>query len=380
MVSLEDSRVERALQVLRTLVKIPAPPFGERERAEAFLEIMRERAGSVEPFIDSKDNVAVPLLPGRECLLVTAHLDTVFTRKGIPFSENEGAVCAPGALDDASGLGFLAALAEAAEDWKETVQTGLLAVATVGEEGPGCLRGANHVYEVLSGENDDPTWKRLSGMAIKSHVAIDGTLGRIVNRGLFVERRRAVLTGPGGHSWGSAGRPSAIARAAKAVSLLYRRFSPPPRGVSFNVGIISGGTSVNSIASECSFEFELRQERRQKLKKRLETAMELIRETVAGGGVRVQIEHLDSRYGGTTRRSTRLVRTIEENLRRHGVDTVFASGSTEANLAMARRIPGVAMGVAKGSGSHTERERMDKDSYRRGVTALLSAIEGILHL
>ena len=77
---------------------------------------------------------------------------------------------------------------------------------------------------------------------------------------LGVKRYLVTFRGPGGHSYNNFGRPSPIHAAGRVIDQLADMEVPKNPKTTFNIGRISGGTSVNAIAEECSFEVDLRSE------------------------------------------------------------------------------------------------------------------------
>ncbi|HLM54634.1 MAG TPA: M20/M25/M40 family metallo-hydrolase, partial [Pyrinomonadaceae bacterium] len=174
---------------------IPAPPFGEAERAEYLRARLAER-GLEGATLDDEGN-CLALRRGREetpPLVLSAHLDTVFPA-GTDFTVRRDAVGrmrAPGIADDGSGLAALLALAGALGSCDIETRAPVLFVGTVGEEGEGDLRGARHL--LTAGE-----WAG----RIDAFLSLDGPgVERITNAAVGSRRYRATFRGAGGHSWG----------------------------------------------------------------------------------------------------------------------------------------------------------------------------------
>ena len=132
------------------LTKIPAPPFGEHERAEW----LRQRfvdLGLTDVHIDEIGNV-IGLRPGSEAkpkkvVAVTAHIDTVFPEGTTIKVRREGdRLFGPGISDNAAGVVGLLATAEALKAADVKTQMPILFVGNVGEEGEGDVRGMRHLF------------------------------------------------------------------------------------------------------------------------------------------------------------------------------------------------------------------------------------------
>ncbi|MEP6924829.1 MAG: M20/M25/M40 family metallo-hydrolase, partial [Pyrinomonadaceae bacterium] len=296
------------------LCNIPAPPFGEQKRAQYFRQKFLE-LGLANAQIDAEGNVLALHEGSNESpwLIVSAHLDTVFPVETdlTPRFENSK-IFAPGIMDDGCGLVALLALAEVLEKLQISTTGSILFVGTVGEEGAGNLRGVRHL--LTKGEFAEK---------ITAFISLDGAgVSQIVNRALGSRRYKITLTGTGGHSWLDAGAPNPIHALGKAVAKLTA-FSPVSTKdkTIFNVGTISGGTSVNSIPTAALMEVDLRSESSSELQ-RLDayfrrTVHEAVTEENAAGKsnyspLELNLELTGNRPSGATKAIERLVRLAIE--------------------------------------------------------------------
>ncbi|HZD04077.1 MAG TPA: M20/M25/M40 family metallo-hydrolase, partial [Longimicrobiales bacterium] len=208
---LDDARVRAAVEHVRAtdertlrdqceLTEIPAPPFGEASRAERMGELMA--AAGLEGVERDREGNVLGRLPGEDVgrpLVVSAHLDTVFPPgTDVRIRRDGDRLLGPGISDDGRGLAVLLAVARALGEVGIRPTDPLLFVATVGEEGPGDLRGARHLFR-----EEGP------GRTARGFVSLDGAGSRrVVVGGLGSRRYRVVVRGPGGHSWVDWGRPN----------------------------------------------------------------------------------------------------------------------------------------------------------------------------
>ena len=100
-----------------------------------------------------------------------------------------------------------------------------------------------------------PRWKD----SIAYSLVLDGAgSDTIVAEALGSRRFEVIVRGPGGHSWSDFGAPNPIVVLARAIE----RFCQTPVSASpkttFNVGVIRGGTSVNSIPESASMRVDIR--------------------------------------------------------------------------------------------------------------------------
>ncbi|MDH5588883.1 MAG: M20/M25/M40 family metallo-hydrolase [Gemmatimonadota bacterium] len=261
---LDDARVRSAMERVEALdpwtmerlvelTQIPAPPFMEAERAARFAELLTE-AGADSVWIDEEGNVVALRrgTRGERTVGFGGHLDTVFPEgTDVTVRQKGDTLFAPGIGDDTRGLVVvLTALRSMEEAGVETTDD-VIFVGVVGEEGLGDLRGMKHLFR--DGADPIDAWIEVDG----------GGLDRIVSMGLGSVRYRVTFKGPGGHSWGAFG----LANPSHALSRAVRYFQDAadtltrtgPR-TSYNVGVIGGGTSVNSIPFEAWMEVDMRSE------------------------------------------------------------------------------------------------------------------------
>ena len=347
-----DRDFERFVNELIQLTEIPAPPFGEGPRAQAYLAMLKD-AGLENVEMDAEGNVmglrrgksggAVPLLA------VAAHLDTVFPAgTDVKVKRSGTRLVAPGIGDDTRGLAFLLALIRAMRDGKVETAGDILFIGNVGEEGPGDLRGVRYLFT-------QGPWKD----KIKRFITVDGAnLDIVTNSGLGSLRYRVTFKGPGGHSWGAFGNVSPAFAMGEAIARLGQLVVPKKPKVSYNVGIVSGGTSVNSIPFETAMEIDMRavdpvalKEIDAKFKAIVAAAVETENATrsTANGKITADIKLIGDRPSGTTPPDSPVLRQIAATMGVFDKVPVWETSSTDANMPISLGIP--AFAVARNSGN-----------------------------
>ncbi len=233
------------------LTEIEAPPFKEEKRAAQFLKMIKA-AGVDSVWIDEVGNVLALRKgkKGNKVVALDAHLDTVFPEgTDVKVKMRGDTLYAPGAADDTRGLAMVIRVLQAMNDAKIETAHDVLFVGSVGEEGLGDLRGVKHIFSE-------------KGTKIDSWIAIDGgSLGRVNNQGLGSHRYRITFKGPGGHSWGAFGLGNphhALGTAIHNFVQAADAFTAYGPKTSYNVGVISGGTSINSIPFSSVMEIDMR--------------------------------------------------------------------------------------------------------------------------
>src|SRR4030095_4235102 len=125
---------------------------------------------------------------------------------------------------------------------------------------------------------------------------------------------RVTARTPGGHSWSDYGQPSAVHELAKLVVALSSLELPSHPRTTMNVGRISGGTSVNVIASEASLDLDLRSEGQEALATLLSVAEKLIHKANRSG-VSIEVQVIGQRPAGEISVSHPFVILAKECLR-----------------------------------------------------------------
>ena len=132
------------------MIAIPAPPFGEQDRAAWFCDRFTQ-LGLTNVHIDAEGNALGEYNPtgnpGAEILLLSAHLDTVFPEGTDCTPTEDGTrILAPGASDNAAGLTALLAIAAALITSSLRTTIAILFTANCGEEAHGNLRGMRYLF------------------------------------------------------------------------------------------------------------------------------------------------------------------------------------------------------------------------------------------
>ena len=362
---------EEIKQIIRDMCAIPAPSHHEEKRAE-FCKKWFEDNGFENVSIDAALNVLAPVnvTSDNKITIYMAHTDTVFPElTPLPFSEDDGFMYSPGVTDDTANLAVLMVCARYFKDNFKGGKDGVLFVANSCEEGLGNLKGSRQIMADFAART-------------KEFITIDGTsLDRIVTCAVGSHRYKVTVKTEGGHSYGNFGNRNAIAALSSMISLLYS-VKVPVEGNSkttYNVGTISGGTSVNTIAQDACMMYEYRSDNKNclaKMQKMFEQAVETFRCT----GIEVDVEKVGDRPCSGAIDETafaalknRISRAIKDTL---NMDSREASSSTDANMPLSLGIPAVCISGCRGAGCHTREEKLEKASLLPGCRLLLDVICG----
>jgi acetylornithine deacetylase/succinyl-diaminopimelate desuccinylase-like protein len=372
-----ESDHERFVRELIALTEIPAPSFKEQKRGAAYLEMLRA-AGLSDLETDPEGNV-MGMRKGSgtaPMLAVLAHLDTVFPEGTDVKTRRDGLrLFAPGAGDDTGGLALMLSVIRAMNAAKLQTASDILFVGNVGEEGEGDLRGAK--YLMLKGKYKD---------RIKSFISIDGgAQSGITNGALGSHRYRVSFKGPGGHSYGAFGLVSPAFAMANAMAKFGRLQVPAQPRTTFNVGVVGGGTSVNSIPTEMHMDVDMRSESPEELRKIDEAFQRVVREAVdeenrtrstREGKVVADVKLIGDRPSGATPTSAYLVQAAAAVSRSFGFTPRFEISSTDSNIPISLGIPAITIGHGESGRAHALDEWVDvtKEKNVQAAEVVLATI------
>jgi tripeptide aminopeptidase len=364
------------------LCRIPAPTFFEQRRAEWMAEQFRllgcdaklDRAGNVVATLDASSNGPY--------VAVTAHLDTVLAprRDEEVNLGGDGKLFGPGVSDNGSGLAALLAIAAAIKACPgiEESLSSVVFVANVGEEGEGNLSGMRYLCR------QSPLADR-----IKAFLVLDGpNVDHITTRALASRRYEIIYKGPGGHSWSDYGIPNPVHALARAVTIFseQRAVNQVSPRCSYNFGVMEGGTSINSIATESRAKVDLRSESMARLDEMsnllagcVERAMDVENERsmvngarVASANVQAKIREIGSRPGGDLPESSSLLQTLRAVDTHLGIRAHADCASTDANIPLSMGLPAVSIGAGGlGGGAHTPAEWFRPEGRDLGLQRIL---------
>ena len=358
-----NSLTTRLLDLAIAIQQIPAPTFHEAERAR-FVQTRFDEEGLADVRIDSAGNVHARLAGSRpgKVLVVSAHLDTVFPISVNLRCEREPErILAPGIGDNSLGVAGLFGLVWALREHHLNLSTDLWLVANVCEEGLGDLRGMRAVVEHYG---DDP----------QAYIILEGmALGQIYHRGLGVRRYRITVQTAGGHSWIDYGQPSAVHELTGLSSHITALELPRKPRSSLNIGIISGGSSVNTIAAEAMLELDLRSEGAETLEVLAAQVAQIVHEAERPG-VSVKMEIIGQRPSGQIPIEHPLVRLAKDCLLKVGIEPQLNIGSTDANLPLSRNIPAVTIGLTTGGRGHSVHEYIYLSPLEKGMEQAMELV------
>ena len=354
---------QRLIDLAIEIQQIPSPTFDEGRRA-LFVEQKFTQMGLENVTIDPLDNVMGRLI-GRNAsakpIIITAHTDTVFPEEtDLTIRREKDRVHGPGIADNSAGVAGLLTLAETLLDHKLQPQRDIWFVANVGEEGMGDLRGMRAVTNQFS---DAAGFIVIEG----------GMFGYILHEAIGVRRFSVEVEVDGGHSWSDFGRTSAIHILGHIIRDIDTIRVPKSPKTTFNVGRISGGTSINTIAANASLQLDLRSEAPNALDNLIAQFESIIRNTRQQfSDARISVNTIGDRPAGSVPRNNWLVRSADNALRATGFRNIkYLRGSTDANIPLSQNFPAVCIGLTRSANAHRLDEFLDTTELPRGMQQLL---------
>ena len=373
--NVDSSISRRVIHLAEKIQQIPAPTFGEQQRAE-FIKQYFVKCGIKDVVLDGVGNVYARII-GQGTglpLVISAHLDTVFPEStDLSLSRAQGKIIGPGIGDNSLGLAALFGLywliseKEMVNNNAPTLDRDIWLVANVGEEGLGNLFGMKAVVDQF-------------GKDVRAYIILEGmSLGQIFHQGLGVRRYRITVNTPGGHSWVDFGQPSAIHELAELIVKIRNLDFPARPRTSYNIGTISGGTSVNTIASTANLQLDLRSVSPSVLDKISNQIEALEKDTIQGAGKDIQVtaDVIGERPAGEISSDHPLVKIAEECHRANGIRAKLNIGSTDANEPLSRGYPAICIGLTTGGGVHTIHEYIDIQPVGKGLGVLYDLVHAI---
>ncbi len=367
---MDESLLKRLLDMAVAIQQVPAPTFAEQQRAD-FVRDQFQAGGLAEVTVDGLGNVygRLPGAGAKRPLVVSAHLDTVFPLDTpLDIQREDERIAGPGIGDNSLGVAGLLGLVWMLRQQGITLPGDLWLAANVGEEGLGDLRGMKAVVE------------RFGAQAL-AYLVIEGMgLGHVYHRGLGVQRYRVSVHTQGGHSWVDYGRPSAVHELAKIAARLAGMTIPAQPRTTLNVGVIAGGTSVNTIASEAYFEIDLRSEEAGALlalARRVEGAVQAAHEP---GSVQTKSVLIGQRPAGSIPADHPLVLAAAHCVEEQSLAPRLTIASTDASWPLSLGYPAVCLGLTVGGGAHTRQEYILTQPLHQGMAQLLGLVQAAFEI
>lgn len=375
-----DADHERIVAETIQLTEIPAPPFKETARGQAYLAMLKA-AGLTDVEMDAEGNVmglrrgTGPA--GGPVVVLAAHLDTVFPEGTNVKVRREGTkLHAPGVGDDTHSLAVVLGYIRALDAAKIRTKKDILFVGNVGEEGPGDLRGTRFLFG--KGKYKD---------RISAFFSMDGTSADRVTYGAVGSRRyRVTFKGPGGHSYGAFGLVNPMAAMGTTVVEMNKIRTPAQPKTTYMTSVVGGGTSVNSIPDAIWLEVDMRSESKEELAKidgqflaivKAAVEQENAARSTRAGSITAEVKQIGDRPTGATKEDAEIVQLTSAAVKAAGFAPILGASSTDSNVPISLGIPAVTIGSGgEGGRAHALDEWIDvsKPESLKGMSVGLAAL------
>lgn len=357
----KDSQDE-LIQLIKDLCAIPSFSHQEKKKAIFIKEWFKKLDTDV--IIDDKYNVILEINVenSKELTVFMAHIDTVFPdTTGFTCIEKDGYLHAPAVGDDTCNVAELMLIAKYIITNKLSCPKGCLIIFNSCEEGLGNLEGSRFIMETYKDR-------------VNEFYSFDGGYKNIVNKAVGSLRYEVCVETEGGHSYGAFGNRNAIAFASSIISTLYD-YKVPTRGKStYNVGLIEGGTSVNTIAQKVTFLFEYRSDNRDDLEE-MKNFFLSVMNAYKAMGISITLTLLGERpcMGDVDEmKMDRILNEVSEIITHFSGNTpATSSGSTDCNISYSQGIEGCCFGGYIGQGAHTREEKVEIASLECGMNIVM---------
>lgn len=359
------SEVDDLIELIINIQQVPAPTFEEENRALFIASQMRE-TGLLDVSLDERHNVygryphnSDDSLPP---IIVSAHSDTVFPiDTDLSIKRDGHKLYGPGIGDNSSGVGGILFLAKLLNDEAIPVKNPLWFVSNVGEEGLGNLIGMKAVVARFGGD--------------AKYIVIEGGLfGQISHQAIGVQRYKISVETDGGHSWGSFGKTSAIHELGRLIEKISQLKVPTAPKTTFNVGVIEGGTSINTIAQHAHMLLDLRSERTDALHALVAEvkAMVVSANKQTDRKTKFSMTQIGNRPAGQLPRTALLVQQAVESLHLVGrTRPIFITSSTDCNIPLSQGFDSVCIGLTESSNAHRLDEHISTTNLPTGMIQML---------
>jgi tripeptide aminopeptidase len=360
---------EWVVQQALSIQQVPAPTFFEKQRATHVFDQMKQ-LGLQDLDIDEKNNVY-----GRyrdedsqqPAVMIIAHTDTVFPMgTDLTTRRENGIIYGPGLGDNSIGVAGMLGIAEWFRTQSMKLPCDLWFVATSREEGLGDLGGIRAAFERLQSR-------------VKCVINIEGlAFGHLYYAGIAVRRLHITAHAEGGHSWLHFGNQSAIHGLIELCSKIIAITPPTSPRSTYNIGIIEGGQSVNSIAAQASIWLDLRSEKQDTLNT-LEQQVQACIQACTRPALRFEVEIVGDRPAGQISVEHPLIQGAMQALRQVGERGVLEVGSTDGNIPLSKGVPTVTVGVTRGGNAHRLDEYVELEPVSAGMQQIVTLVLAAAH-
>ena len=368
-----EKNIEYYKKLIMEIASIPAASFKEDKRAEYIMNLLDEI--SVKAYTDEAKNVVVTEFLKESyndnlgIHLYMAHTDIVFqNEEKLTITADDIKIYGPGVGDDTTNVAALFMVIKFLKEKNIAIKNQIMFAFNSCEEGLGNLKGSRLLLKNY-------------GSRIEDVISFDLGYDKIICRAVGSKRFRINIKAQGGHSFNDFGNGNAIYYASKLIENIYEVNADKLEGKNtYNVGMIQGGTSVNTIAQNAEILFEYRSDNSRGMKSMEDMFNRIFSEfkdkykdivfDVQLIGERPTENGVDSKKIDTLVDKARsIIERITDKT------PMLTSGSTDCNTFLSKGIPSICYGTYLGKGEHTKEEYVLVDSLKYGLKIALESID-----
>lgn len=372
-----ENCLEEYIDLITEITQVPAPSNQEEQRT-GFVKSKMESMGFPAVQVDEVGNV-IGFFPGTDAsrvIVSMAHIDTVFPMDTDLAVRREGNIlAAPGVSDNSASVACMLLLGKVFLSHLPLPHPVVL-VATVGEEGLGNLRGARYFCDHV--EDYDFDGFRLEPEKL-IFLNIDGDMQQITSQAVGSRRLRIEFKGQGGHSWADFGNSSAIHGLGTVIAGIAKIQVPDRPKTTYNVGVIEGGHSVNSIAQTASMLLDMRSVSSDRLARLESQVMKILDKAAEETGTSYDIQVVGDRPAGSLPEDSGYLRGLLALGKELGHELRVGAASTDSNIPLSRGWPAVTMGFKRSGDGHKTSEFLYVDSLIPGIKFALMCFAALLY-
>ncbi len=367
-----NTQFDDVVEEIKTISQIPSPTFFEKQKSD-YVRSRFEALNLEDVRIDDVNNTTgrLPGKSGDGAFIICAHIDTVFPEETeLLVREKGGRLYCPSIGDNSTSIAGMLAIIEAFNLVAYTPPWDVIFLANSREEGRGDLEGIRCFLDRAAASDPETD--------IKGVISIDGKYNTICNRGVGSRRLKVEVKTEGGHSWHDFGNTSAIHAMGGAIGRIARLTAPESPRTTYNVGVVSGGSTVNTIAETATMLIDIRSAEIEMLRKMEEEIRNVVRESMDEFDAACAIEVVGDRPSGAIGDDHPFVQTVLSASSLFGIEKTPRASSTDSNIPLSRGVPSVTFGVYSGNAAHTVNEYIEPASIKKGLPTAALGILGIL--
>ena len=363
--------VHTLLAELAMTSEIPAPTFGEQQRAE-FLQERLSQFGLTDVVQDDHGNVAA-IHPGTHpgagsdgAILLAAHMDTLFADGTEHVTEVQpDRVVGASVADDSLGLATLATLPHLLERLRLTLRSDLLLVATTRSLGRGNLAGLRFFLDNAR-------------LPIRAAVCVEGApIGLLSHTSIGMIRGDVICRIPEQHDWTRFGEASAIVTVNEVINRVLALPMPRRPRSTVVLGEVRGGTAAHTVATRATLGFEARSESGHVVASLLHSIGRIAHQVAAQRGEHVELELVARCHPGGIGLDHPLVDRSLRIMSRLGLSPRMTPSTSELAALIERRIPAITIGITESAHPGEANETVFIEPMATGLTQLLGILLAI---